>query len=68
MTKDEFRQALKRNGVTCDEFAEITGISVRTVYRYGCESNVPRSAKLFLRLFDERGGVTGLIGVKNMTH
>lgn len=61
MTKAEFRQAIKRNGLSCDDFAEIAGRCVRTVYAFGEETPVPYYARLILRLLDERGGGSDLI-------
>ena len=61
MTKEQFRQALKRNGCSCDDFASIAGRDVKTVYDFGGRYPVPIYARTLLRLFDERGGIRGLI-------
>ncbi len=60
MDKKEFRTAIKRNGLSCNEFATMTGISIGTIYRYGSTSAVPRSIQLILCLLDERGSTKGL--------
>lgn len=61
MNREEFRQALARNRLTPDEFADLIGRSRDTVYRFGESTPVPRYARTMLRLIDERGGVHGLI-------
>lgn len=61
MTKNEFRQALRRNRISCDEFAALTGRSIKTIYEFGERSPVPYYARVILRMIDERGGADGLI-------
>ncbi len=61
MNKQEFRQALKRSGLTCDEFAAITGRNLNTIYGFGERSPVPYYARFILRLLDERGRVDDLL-------
>ena len=61
MTKEEFRQALKRNGINCDEFSELVGRDVNTIYDFGVRYPVPYYARIVLRLLDERGGAHGLL-------
>lgn len=61
MDKDEFRDALKRNGLTPDEFAALLGRSVSCVYDFGVRYPVPYYARVLLRVIDERGGAQGLI-------
>ena len=60
MSKDEFRQALKRNGIDCCEFAVLVGRDVKSIYDFGGRYPVPYYARIILRLLDERGGVRGL--------
>jgi len=60
MDKNEFRQAVKRNGLTCDEFADLVGRDKNTIYRFGDKQSVPYYARVVLRLLDERGGAGGL--------
>ncbi len=60
MTKSEFRQAIKRNGLSCSDFAAMVGRDVKTIYSYGGNSAVPYFARLILRLLDDRGGSRGL--------
>lgn len=62
MDRDEFRQALRRNRVSVEEFAGLIGRTRDTVYRFGEGTPVPQYARTMLRLLDERGGVHGLIG------
>lgn len=62
MDRAEFRAALKRNSLSCDEFAAMTGRSLSQVYSWGEEYPVPYYARVLLRLLDERGGAQGLIG------
>ena len=61
MDKDEFRDALRRNGLTPDEFAALLGRSVSCVYDFGVRYPVPYYARVLLRVIDERGGAQGLI-------
>ena len=61
MNKAEFRQAVKRNGLSCDEFANLAGRSIEQVYKWGDSYPVPYYARTLLRLLDERGGARGLI-------
>lgn len=61
MDKDEFRIAVKRNGLSCDEFAILCGRTLRSIYSFGETAPVPFYARLILRLLDERGGSHGLI-------
>jgi len=62
MDKCEFRQALRRNGLTCDQFAILAGRSLSAVYDYGGRYPVPYYVRILLQLLDERGGAGGLIG------
>lgn len=62
MEKKEFRAALHRNGLSCDEFAAMIGRNISTVYSFGATSPVPYYARLLIKLFDERGGANDLIG------
>ena len=55
MNKDEFRQALKRNRMTIEEFATITGRDVKTVYEFGGRSPVPIYARFVISVIDEIG-------------
>ena len=65
MDKIEFRQAIKRNGLSCDEFAALIGRSIRQIYAFGDTTPVPYYARVILRLLDERGGSHGLFPYKN---
>ena len=60
MNKERFRQALKRNGLSCDDFSLLVGRDVKTIYDFGGRYPVPYYARLILRLLDERGGAHGL--------
>lgn len=60
MTKDQFRQAIKRNGMTVDDFANLTGLHRDTVYRWGASGAVPYWVRLMMQLLDERHGIKGL--------
>ena len=64
MNKNEFRQALKRNGLKCDEFAQLVGRDVSSIYDFGGRYPVPYYARVILRLLDERGGSQGLLSSK----
>jgi hypothetical protein len=57
MGKDAFRSALKALHLTCEDFAELSGWSVRTVYEWGERLPVPYPARLILELLAERNGV-----------
>jgi hypothetical protein len=59
MNKEQFRAALKRNGLTVDEFAELIGKSERTVYSFGARYPVPIYARVILELIEARGGLVG---------
>lgn len=61
MDRNEFRQALCRHRISCEEFAELIGRHRETVYKFGEATPVPYYARLILRLLDERGGVHGLM-------
>ena len=52
MTKEEFRQALKRHRISIDEFATMIGRDVSTVYDFGVRYPVPRYVRKFLALLD----------------
>ena len=61
MDKTEFKQALRRNGLTVEDFAILTGRSASQIYCWGSTFPVPYFARLLLRLLDERGGARGLL-------
>ena len=60
MNKREFRRAVKRNGLSCDDFAVLVGRDIKTIYDFGARYPVPDYARVILRLLDERGGARGL--------
>lgn len=62
MEKNEFRARLTRLGLSCEEFAALMGVSLRTCYDWGARSPVPYAARLVLALLEERGGAHGLLG------
>lgn len=55
MTRDEFQHALRRNGLTVQEFADEFGLNFRTVYRWGADASVPRWAVKILAIMDQHG-------------
>lgn len=60
MNREEFRQALRRNRITPDEFAHITGRNVKTIYDFGERSPVPAYARFTLSVIDEIGAERAL--------
>lgn len=68
MNQTVFRAALKRNGLSCDEFAAMLGRNINTIYGFGGKTPVPYYARLVLRLLDERRGSHGLIGKDATNH
>ncbi len=61
MDKKEFRLAIKRCGLTCDEFALLTGRNLNTIYGFGERSPVPYYACVILKLLKERGRADDLL-------
>ncbi|MCU7811728.1 MAG: hypothetical protein KZQ77_10900 [Candidatus Thiodiazotropha sp. (ex Notomyrtea botanica)] len=55
MNKEEFKDALRRNRMSYDEFSIIVGRSIRTVYEFGERTPVPFYARFALRVIDELG-------------
>ena len=65
MMKQQFRDELKRVGLSVADFAQLIGKTEKTVYDFGNRLPVPIYARVILRLVDERGGLSGFsVGVE----